>query len=66
MEPELQGGRLSDAVSAYEAKMIRNSLQRNGQNVRAAAEELGIERSFLYRKMKRLNIGIQRVLKPGD
>lgn len=66
MEAELQGGRLSDAVSAYEAKMIRNSLQRNGQNVRAAAEELGIERSFLYRKMKRLNIGIQRVLKPGD
>ena len=57
---------MSYAVSAYEAKMIRNSLQRNGQNVRAAAEELGIERSFLYRKMKRLNIGIQRVLKPGD
>lgn len=62
---ELREGRLSDAVSAYEAKVIRDSLQRNGQNVRAAAEELGIERSLLYRKMKRFNIGIERILKPG-
>lgn len=65
-EAGLGGGRLADAVSAYEAKVIREALRRSGQNVRAAAEELGVERSLLYRKMKRLNIGIERVIRPDQ
>ena len=56
------GGGLTGMVNAYEAELIRQTLRRNGQNVRAAAQELGVERSLLYKKMKRLGITIQRVL----
>ncbi|MCI2106034.1 MAG: sigma 54-interacting transcriptional regulator [Intestinimonas sp.] len=52
--------RLADTMDAYEAAVIREALRRNGQNVRATAAELGVERSLLYKKMKRLNISIQR------
>ena len=47
-------------MDAYESAVIREALCRNGQNVKAAAEELGVERSLLYKKMKRLQIIIQR------
>ena len=57
------GGCLADMVDAYEAEVIRQALRRNGQNVRSAAQELGVERSLLYKKMKRLGISIQRVLR---
>ncbi len=56
--------RLADAVAAYEATLIREALRRNNQNVRATAAELGLERSLLYRKMRKLGIVIQRVLNP--
>lgn len=55
-----QSSRLADTMDAYESAVIREALCRNGQNVKAAAEELGVERSLLYKKMKRLQIVIQR------
>ena len=54
--------RLSDTVAAYEASIIREGLKRNNYNVKATAEELGVERSLLYKKMKRLRITIERSL----
>lgn len=51
---------LSDLLNNYEASLIIESLQRNRQCVAEAAKELGIERSLLYKKMKRLNIVIQK------
>ncbi len=54
--------RLADIVTAYEATVIREALRRNGQNVQATAAELGVERSLLYKKMKRLGIKLQKVL----
>ena len=56
-------GRLADMVDAYEAEVIRQTLRRNNQNVRAAAQELGVERSLLYKKMRRLGITIKRILR---
>ena len=55
-----QSSRLADTMDAYESAVIREALCRNGQNVKAAAEELGVERSLLYKKMKHLQIIIQR------
>lgn len=57
-----ESSRLADTMDAYEAALIREALQRNNQNVRAAADDLGIERSLMYKKMKRLNIMIQRAV----
>ena len=54
--------RLSDTMAAYEASIIREGLKRNHYNVKATAEELGVERSLLYKKMKRLRITIERSL----
>lgn len=55
-----EGSRLSDIMDGYEAAVIREALYRSGQNIKAAAADLGIERSLLYKKMKRLKIVIRR------
>lgn len=52
--------KLADIVDEYEAAIIREALHRHQQNVKRAAEELGIERSLLYKKMKRLRIKIRK------
>ena len=53
---------LAEIVDAYEASVIREALRHNGENVRLAALELGVERSLLYKKMKRLGISLRRVV----
>ena len=55
--------RLADIMGDYEAAVIREALRRNDQNVRAAAQELGLERSLLYRKMRQHQITIQRTIR---
>ena len=47
---------------AYEAAawMIRDTLERNGGNVRAAAIELGVNRQALYRIASRVGVKIVR------
>lgn len=47
---------LSADVDQVESQRIRAALQRHSNNKSAVAEELGIDRSTLYRKMKNLGI----------
>jgi len=45
---------LKDAVSQFEISFIEAAIRRNNGNISEAARELGIERSHLYKKLKRL------------
>ena len=46
---------------ASEAEVIREALQRNGYNRQAAARELGMHKSTLFRKLKKLNLNLPEV-----
>lgn len=50
------GGTLREARAQFEREFIASTLQRHQWRMEAAAEELGIERTNLYRKMKQLSI----------
>jgi two-component system nitrogen regulation response regulator NtrX len=50
---------LQQAREAYERDYILKELDRSHGNVSRAAESLGLERSYLYRKMKTLGISIR-------
>lgn len=54
--------RLGDIVDDYEAAIIREALHRHKNNIKSAAEELQIERSLLYKKMKQYNIVVERMI----
>ena len=54
--PKVEITNLKDAVAAYEKQMIESSISRHGGNISKAAKELGLERSHLYKKMKKLEI----------
>ncbi len=47
---------LRDALAAPERRIILETLQRNNGNRTRAAEELGINRTTLYKKMRRLGL----------
>ncbi|NLJ57709.1 MAG: sigma 54-interacting transcriptional regulator [Tissierellia bacterium] len=53
---------LNQQLNNYEASLIIDALNRN-ESVTEAAKDLGVERSLLYKKMKRLNISIQKKAK---
>jgi two-component system nitrogen regulation response regulator NtrX len=46
--------RLSDAVQEFERQQIESAIQAAGGNVTQAAARLGLERSHLYKKMRKL------------
>ena len=48
--------RLKESVSACEREIIERRLKACGGNVKRTAEELGLERSHLYKKMRSLGI----------
>ena len=48
---------LSDATDEYQRELIRRRIAASGDNMTAAAESLGLQRSNLYRKMKQLGMG---------
>jgi PAS domain S-box-containing protein len=50
------GPRTASAHDALDAQAIRAALERNGFNREAAARELGIHKTTLFRKMKRLGV----------
>jgi anaerobic nitric oxide reductase transcription regulator len=50
------GAGLRDAVSAYERRLIGDSLARHGNNLASAARELGVDRANLSRLAKRLGL----------
>ena len=54
--------RLSDMMSEYETMIIRDALRRNDYVCRHAAEELGIDRSLLYKKMRKSGIELKRII----
>jgi two-component system nitrogen regulation response regulator NtrX len=49
-----EAARLADAVREFERRQIEAALQAVGGNVTQAAARLGLERSHLYKKMKKL------------
>lgn len=53
---------LREIVADYEAAVIRDALRRNEQNCKAAAEDLGIDRSLLYRKMQKAGIRLKKTM----
>jgi PAS domain S-box-containing protein len=55
-----RGGKMSDTVKALEAQAIREALERNGNNRLAAARELGMHKSTLFRKAKLLGIELPK------
>jgi len=53
-------GNMDTAVRTVEARTILNALERNNYNRLAAARELGIHKSTLFRKIKALNIDLPK------
>jgi DNA-binding NtrC family response regulator len=44
---------LKEAVANFERDYIESAIARNGGNITEAARQLGIERSHLYKKLKK-------------
>ena len=51
---------LKSLVNQYEADIIRETLKKYDYNITASARHLGIERSLLYKKMKKFDISIKK------
>jgi transcriptional regulator with PAS, ATPase and Fis domain len=49
-------GKKMEVVSSFEKELIEDTLKQHGGSITRAAEELGIHRSTLWRKMKKNNI----------
>ena len=49
-------GRLQDRMQEYEKRLIMDALEKYEGNIKRTAEELGLVRASLYRKMKRLGL----------
>ncbi|MDE2725914.1 MAG: sigma 54-interacting transcriptional regulator, partial [Gemmatimonadota bacterium] len=49
-------GRLQDCMREYEKQLIRDALEKCEGNIKRTAEELGLVRASLYRKMNRLGL----------
>ncbi len=49
-------GKKLELVGNYEKQLIEETLRQHGGNIKRAAEELGVHRSTLWRKMKKNNI----------
>lgn len=55
-EENLLGKPYHDSIRSYQRQVIRNALQRNGGNQAKTAELLGLQRTYLARLIKKLNI----------
>lgn len=53
---EYGGEELKDAIADLERRLIEKRIEECGGNISRTAEELGLERSHLYKKMKALGI----------
>ena len=54
--PKIENKNLKDAVNAFEKQHIESAIKRHDGNISSTAKELGLERSHLYKKMKKLKI----------
>ena len=57
----LKGKKLEDLVDSFEKELIEETLKQYGGNIERVAEELGVHRSTLWRKMKKNNINYSGV-----
>lgn len=62
--PDAQSGRseqvrVSDAMGQVEEQMIRQALVRNNGNKKRVAAELGISRSYLYKRLAQMGLGAE-------
>ena len=56
LPPESLAGNFKSARSAFEAHFLAAKLQEHDGNISRLAESIGLERSYLYRKLKLYNI----------
>lgn len=54
--PQKSSSSLKEAVAEFEKKQILSAIEKNGGNITNAANQLGLERSHLYKKMKKYGI----------
>jgi len=54
--PAVKGKKLEELVDNFEKQLIEETLKQYGGNIERIAEELGVHRSTLWRKMKKNNI----------
>jgi len=52
----VKGKKLEELVDSFEKELIEETLKQYGGNIERVAEELGVHRSTLWRKMKKNNI----------
>ena len=50
---------LSDATNRFQSDYIEQAIKRVGGNMSRAAEQLGLHRSNLYRKMRQLGMNVE-------
>jgi DNA-binding NtrC family response regulator len=60
--PQLPGGRLKAALADPERQIILDALENNGWNRQDTADRLGINRTTLYKKMKKYGIEFEKQL----
>lgn len=53
----MKSTRVSNAIEQMEEQMIRQALTRNGGNKKRVAAELGISRSYLYKRLAQMGLG---------
>jgi len=58
MPARAEGRKLIETMNAIEARAIREAIERNGGNRLAAAQELGMHKSTLFRKVQQLGIDL--------
>ena len=49
-------------VDGYETSIIKEFLRKHDWNIQSTAEELGIHRSLLYKKMEKYSIRPRKIL----
>jgi PAS domain S-box-containing protein len=54
--PTAEGKKLEELVDSFEKELIEETLKQYGGNIERVAEELGVHRSTLWRKMKKNDI----------
>ncbi|MGE9971699.1 sigma-54 interaction domain-containing protein [Candidatus Pseudoscillospira sp. SGI.172] len=57
-----QGKTLKQMVDGYETSIIKEFLRKHNWNIQSTAEELGIHRSLLYKKMEKYSIRPRKIL----
>ena len=57
-DPAPASARLADRVQGFEKQQIEAALKAAGGNMTEAAGRLGLERSHLYKKMRKLGVRV--------